>query len=114
MPGFSLLLYIFEESALHNISFTKEDFPDPETPVTQVKVPKGISTSIFFKLCSLAPFIFSFFPMPFLLFFGVSMHIFPLKYFPVMLFSFFITSSGVPSATTSPPASPAPGPISTK
>ena len=33
------------------------DFPDPETPVTQLKIPSGISTSRFLRLCSRAPVI---------------------------------------------------------
>jgi hypothetical protein len=33
----------------------KVDFPEPETPVTQVKTPNGISTLIFFKLLADAP-----------------------------------------------------------
>ena len=33
----------------------RELFPDPETPVTQVMIPRGIFTSIFFRLFSLAP-----------------------------------------------------------
>ena len=35
--------------------FTRLDLPEPDTPVTQVRVPKGISTSISFKLFSVAP-----------------------------------------------------------
>ena len=33
------------------------DLPEPETPVTQVKTPSGISTSRFLRLCSRAPVI---------------------------------------------------------
>ena len=113
-PGFSLLWYNSWETFFTSISLIREDFPLPDTPVIQVNVPKGISTSIFFKLCSSAPFIFINLPFPFLLFSGTSILFLPLKYCPVMLFSFFITSSGVPQATTVPPLSPAPGPISTK
>lgn len=61
-----------------------------------------------------APFIFIYFPLPFLLLFGTSIFNFPLKYLPVKLFSFFITSLGVPKATIFPPCTPAKGPISTK
>src|SRR3989344_4785320 len=43
--------------AFAKISLTKEDFPPPETPVTQINLPKGNLTSMFFKLCSLAPII---------------------------------------------------------
>ena len=37
------------------ISLTKDDFPEPDTPVTQVKTPRGKATSIFFKLFARAP-----------------------------------------------------------
>src|SRR5674476_1611763 len=37
------------------MSWTSVDFPDPLTPVTHVRVFSGIVTSIFFRLCSLAP-----------------------------------------------------------
>ena len=35
---------------LYKTSVIKEDLPDPETPVTQVKAPVGIETVTFFKL----------------------------------------------------------------
>ena len=75
-------------------------------------MPSGIFTLIFFKLFSLAPFISRYFLLPFLLTEGTSILSVPFRYLPVILFSLFITSSGVPAATTFPPSSPAPGPIS--
>ena len=39
----------------YKIFFTRELFPEPETPVIVVNVFNGIDTSIFFKLFSLAP-----------------------------------------------------------
>jgi hypothetical protein len=33
------------------------DLPEPETPVTQLKIPSGISTSMLLRLCSRAPVI---------------------------------------------------------
>src|SRR3990167_5094061 len=56
-PGFSLELYSFLARPRYKISSISVDLPEPETPVTQIKQPKGNFTSIFFKLCSLAPFI---------------------------------------------------------
>jgi hypothetical protein len=35
----------------------REDLPDPDTPVTTTSLFLGISTSIFFRLCILAPLI---------------------------------------------------------
>ena len=37
------------------------DLPEPDTPVTQVITPKGISSVTFFKLLPLAPIIFNHF-----------------------------------------------------
>ena len=68
----------------------KELFPEPDTPVTKVSVPKGIDTSIFFKLFSLAPLIVIYLPVPFLLFLGTLIYSFPLKYLPVNELGFFI------------------------
>ena len=39
-----------------------------------------ILKKIFFRLFSQAPFIFKYFPVPFLLVFGISIHFLPLKY----------------------------------
>ena len=63
---------------------------------------------------SLAPLMLIFRPFPFLRFSGTSIFNSPLRYFPVKLFGFFITSSGVPAAIICPPYSPAPGPTSTR
>ena len=43
------------------VSNAKEDFPEPESPVKTTNSPLGMSTDIFFKLCSLAPLIFIYF-----------------------------------------------------
>ena len=102
-PGFIRVLPSACMIPLLKTSFTKEDFPEPLTPVTTVKVPNGSFTLTFFRLFSLAPTTSSFFPFPFLLFFGTSIFNFPLKYCPVKEFGFAITSSGVPAATTFPP-----------
>ena len=39
------------------VSNAREDFPEPESPVITVKESRGISISIFLRLCSLAPLI---------------------------------------------------------
>ena len=46
------------------ISVINVDFPEPDTPVTDINFPKGKFTVKFFKLFSYAPLmtIFSFFP----------------------------------------------------
>ena len=47
------------------------DFPDPDTPVTLTKHPKGIDTSTFCKLFPDAPFKLRNLPVPFLLCVGI-------------------------------------------
>ena len=87
--------------------------PLPETPVTAVSTPSGISTSIFFKLFSLAPRMRRLFPFPLRRFEGTGIFLAPERYWPVMLRGSAQMSSTVPWATTSPPWTPAPGPMST-
>lgn len=42
-------------SRVRNVSWTSVDLPLPETPVTQVKRPRGMATSTFFRLFPDAP-----------------------------------------------------------
>ena len=80
-PGFSFAPFNFWATVLYKISFTNVDFPEPETPVTQVNTPSGNFTSIFFKLCSVAPFTSIHFDFnAFLLVFGTSIFLLPLRY----------------------------------
>jgi hypothetical protein len=37
------------------VSKASDDFPDPETPLTTVSFPWGISQEMFFRLCVRAP-----------------------------------------------------------
>ena len=91
---------------------TSELLPEPDTPVTHVTTPSGISTSIFLRLFSLAPRTFNQ-PVGLRLVAGTGILIFPLRYAPVIDSGHAIISLAVPTATTSPPFLPAPGPIST-
>ena len=43
------------------VSNASEDLPEPDNPVKTISLSLGISKSMFFKLCSLAPFINIFF-----------------------------------------------------
>ena len=72
LPYFVCALFSFTERYLYITSFTREDFPEPETPVTQTISPSGISTFIFFKLFAYAPLTDRYFPFPVLLFSGSS------------------------------------------
>ena len=113
LPGFSEAPFNSFAIVLYNTSFTRVDFPEPETPVTQVNTPNGNFTLIFFKLFSVAFFTsITFDFIGFLLVFGTSIFFLPLKYCPVTESLTNFTSSAVPCAITFPPCTPAPGPIS--
>ena len=112
-PGFSFAPFSSFAIVLYKTSFTNVDFPEPETPVTQLNTPSGNFTLIFFKLFSVAPCTSITLDFTgFLLFLGTSIFFLPLKYWPVIEPSTFLTSSAVPCAITFPPCVPAPGPIS--
>ena len=113
LPGLSLELYILLNNVLPSISFTSVLLPLPDTPVTQMNLPRGKSTLIFLRLFSVHPVSFILLPFPFLLLFGISIFSLPLKYLPVIDSSQFIISSTLPSHTKYPPSLPACGPIST-
>jgi hypothetical protein len=52
-----LLLFKVKFKALYNVCKTSVDLPDPETPVTQVKLPRGIFKFTLSKLLPVAPVI---------------------------------------------------------
>ncbi|MCY1437466.1 hypothetical protein D9M71_536290 [compost metagenome] len=90
------------------------DLPEPETPVTQVNSPTGTSRFTFCRLLPRAPFsLSSFFLSRGVRSAGTAIFLRPERYLPVTESGWFITSSGVPSATICPPCTPAPGPMST-
>ena len=113
-PGLFELRLIFCAKAFFKISFTNVDFPEPDTPVTAINFPRGKSTLTFFKLFSAAPVKRMDCPFPARRSAGVGISRFPERYCPVSECSLAATSSGVPAATISPPACPAPGPTSIK
>ena len=100
------------ESDLYRISFTSDDLPLPDTPVTQVMTPRGSFTSMFFRLLVRAPHMVSQ-PAGSRRDAGMGTNFFPDRYCPVRESGFAMICSGVPSATISPPWMPAPGPTST-
>jgi hypothetical protein len=80
----------------------KLDFPEPETPVIDVRFQAGIDTSIFFKLLCVAQIIVK--NLSFFLFFLSIITFFAHdKYGQVTEFGFFIISSKVHSAIISQP-----------
>ena len=93
--------------------FISVDFPDPETPVMQVNKPMGIIRSTFFKLLPEAPFsVINFFSLYLERLIGTDIFSLPLRNLPVNdSFDCSIVFI-LPSATMSPPCTPAPGPIS--
>ena len=111
-PYEPLFLLILLLRYLNNVSFINVDFPEPDTPVTQVINPTGISTVKFFKLFEHALCIFISFVPGLDLTSGTEISFFPDKYIPVIEFLLFLICLGVPSAMISPPYEPAPGPIS--
>ena len=110
--GRSLAPCSLEARALYKISLIKVDLPLPLTPVTTVNTPKGIATSIFFKLLPVAPRISSRRPSGSRRCLGTGIYFLPLRYWPVIEAGTPAISAAVPWATTSPPCSPAPGPMS--
>ncbi|MOA48727.1 hypothetical protein D3C78_1715130 [compost metagenome] len=90
------------------------DLPEPDTPVTQVSKPTGISRFTCCRLLPLAPLsLRDFFLSRGVRWAGTSIFTRPDRYLPVSESGCAITSSGVPSATIWPPCTPAPGPMST-
>ena len=92
---------------------SKVDLPPPETPVTQVNRPSGISAVTFFRLLPRAPASRStrcgFFGRRS----GTAISRAPERYWPVSEFGLAMMSAGRPWATIWPPCTPAPGPTST-
>ena len=80
----------------------KVDLPDPLTPVTNVKVPRGKLACTFFKVLPVAPLISIDRPLPFRRSVGTAMAFLPAKYKAVSDFN-FKKEAGVPAATTCPP-----------
>ena len=81
-----LLLFKVKFKALYNVCKTSVDLPDPETPVTQVKLPRGIFKFTLSKLLPVAPVISK--NLPFfanLLFVGTLIFNLFDKYLPVIL-----------------------------
>ena len=99
-------------SALKTISFTSVDLPEPETPVTQMNLPTGNSTSMSLRLCCAAPRTRNE-PRSSSRRSGTAIARVPERNCPVTDFLFRSTFAAGPSATTSPPCRPAPGPMST-
>ena len=64
----------------NSTSLMRVDFPEPDTPVTQVNVPSGIDTAMFFKLCSLTPLMRRLCEFPVRRLSGIAMVKVPAKY----------------------------------
>ena len=113
-PGEVSLPCISRNNAGANVEATKDDFPEPETPVIATTQPKGIDTFIFWRLFSLAPMIWIHLPSSgVFLSAGMEMFSLPERYAPVILSSLESNSSNSPLTSTFPPSLPAPGPMST-
>jgi len=84
------------EMAGYNTSDKRVLFPEPETPVMHTNLPRGILTSIFLRLCSLAPLRAIQAPFPFRRTAGTSILRDPARYCPVMLWGLAATSCTLP------------------
>ena len=98
-------------SAGCRIFWIKVLFPDPLAPVIETKEPSGISTSIFLRLCILAPRMVTDLE-DWRRFFGISIRFLSVRYCPVIDRLTLPIAETEPSATSSPPSIPAPGPMS--
>ena len=89
------------------------DLPDPETPVTHENNPTGIVAFRSDKLFPLALcIVISFLGLYLCLSAGTKIDFVPERYWPVIDSFLSIMSDKLPEATTRPPWTPAPGPIS--
>ncbi|CFW33081.1 Uncharacterised protein [Bordetella pertussis] len=101
-------------SATASVSLTRVDLPEPETPVTHTRRAAGMRRSTDLRLLPVAPDRCSQgWSSATGRRAGISMARAPLRYWPVSDCGSVCTASGVPCATTWPPCSPAPGPMST-
>ena len=79
MPGRAFVRIFSAASVLYSTSFTSEDLPEPDTPVTQINSPSGKRTSIFLRLFSVAPRTVMAWPFPFRRVPGSGIRLRPLK-----------------------------------
>ena len=99
---------LFHQTGINNIVNQRRFFPNRKTPVTQTSISSGISTSIFFKLCSRAPFTEIWRLEGLRRVFGIFISHSPRRYFAVSDSEVFHQRSlKSPSKTTFPPNSPA-------
>ena len=75
----------------YNVSLINDDFPLPETPVTQQNKPRGIFKLISFRLFPFAENNSKNLPLPFLLISGIEISFLPLKKSEVIFFDFIIS-----------------------
>ena len=95
------------------ISLTREDLPEPLTPVTAVMSPTGMRASMPFRLFWRQSLTENHLPSGCFLTAGTSIFRLPARKSPVKDRGSAMMSSCEPQATISPPCTPAPGPTST-
>ena len=113
-PGRLRAPFMAAARVLYRISFTRVDLPEPDTPVTQIILPRGKSTVMSRRLFSRALTTRRNLPLPSRRCWGTSTYLRPDRYCPVMLRLDLQISATLPAATISPPCTPAPGPTSTR
>jgi hypothetical protein len=88
------------------------DLPPPDTPVTQTNLASGNSAVTFLRLLPVALTTVSVFLLPGRRTERTGIARVPDRYWPVTESGLAAISAGVPQATTCPPCTPAPGPMS--
>jgi len=92
----SLALLSLRATALYSVSINSVDLPPPETPVTQVNSPSGISAEIFLRLLPRALITLMVRRWFGGLRSGISTDSSPVRYFPVSESGLFMMSAGCP------------------
>src|SRR6267142_2440986 len=107
-PGRSWARWSIWARARYRMSLTRVDLPEHETPVTAVKVPRGILTAMPLRLCSRGLWMITCLPLGDRRAAGTAIFSTPERNLPVREAGCAAISPGVPTATTCPPSSPAP------
>src|SRR5450432_1940058 len=102
----------FWANARNSVSMTSVDFPEPETPVTQVRRPIGNDTDRSRRLWPVALRRVRLRAADERRCLGTAMDLRPDRYAPVNDCGLAAISDGLPDATTRPPWTPALGPMS--
>src|SRR6266849_2764114 len=99
-PGRSCARWSIWARARYRMSLTRVDLPEPETPVTAVKVPSGSLTAMPLRLCSRGLWMMTCLPLGERRVAGTAIFSAPERNLPVREAGWAAISPGVPTATT--------------